>query len=846
MDLSLPHVKPDSRNPHGDDAAMRTTASDFCRRFASYVGRVPFFYQMSAADQRKGNAGSRSYYWAKDFTSEASMEMPGEGNLVVMIDVDYYIDMNAFLSSHFLPVLIYTFQPEAVSDEHHYQSSFAFNHDNEVMVSVSGSAQYQHRVWSYQTDSIMVTFSFFGIRLITSTYLIDRRSIGRHREIVLLTPLERWFWPEAPLIPWIVNTGPLSYYKVNDGEFNVLQVKREDGMFVSIGRPASYNSIAIPSRLHDGFMDMSISKYGLQVATIAKQIMPYLSGDNIHLDANTHGAMLKNYFSTKVVRPMLTVFPVTHAVKRYRYNDTSPIEDKKTAVVAFMSPLVDGAFSPDISVGNAERAVAKRIVELGADVKMTRFISNCIDEFLAILIPTPHVGHPVDITEVFDRQSRPSQRVLLNLADYDVAKRIVTSFIKSEAYSGVKDPRVISPVNAVDKRDWSMFTYSFADFLKTEQWYAFGRPPVEIASLVASVCSQACHSVTKTDYSRWDGWYGDILREFHRRMYLRYFSIIWHSIVMDLFDSGFDMPGNLMGVRYNTESKINSGKANTSIDGSTGNKFIAYLAHRMSKVNGRFKTPFEAYYSPGIYGGDDGLTADIDPEIYLKASRSVGTRLKAEPVLRGSFGIEFLSRMYGPDIWTGDPVSCCDIVRQLSKLHTTVNLPDNVTPEAKLYTKVLSYLPSDKNTPVMGTYCEKAFFLFRKKYDLQYRTKLQHQAWDSRRYWDFFNFDVQYPNEPRDWIDEYVIAALTEHCGFDFEGWMEWMEAVKDIDDLLKSPCFGEIIPSITEEVIINEELHGVAPGKRSEDKKSSDSKRKTSIKRGERGHQKRDAKRRN
>lgn len=110
-------------------------------------------------------------------------------------------------------------------------------------------------------------------------------------------------------------------------------------------------------------------------------------------------------------------------------------------------------------------------------LKATNFDLTILDEFVKLLIPDglAHTVHPYGFDEVYDRQSRPMQRAILDRAGIGEDPRLVQSFIKKEAYGEVKPPRVISTIQAKDKMRYSRFIYALSEeVIKLQPWYAFG------------------------------------------------------------------------------------------------------------------------------------------------------------------------------------------------------------------------------------------------------------------------------------------------------------------------------------------------------------------------------------
>jgi len=467
------------------------------------------------------------------------------------------------------------------------------------------------------------------------------------------------------------------------------------------------------------------------------------------------------------------VFPVSLAIHRYQYNGFD--SEAKPSMVAFMSPFLHEAFSPDRSRGNEQRGVDKRIVAVKNDTPVTPLLHKMMADFLTGLIPVPHSLHPTDVDAVYDHMDRPAQRRLLTDSETLVSHfiRIIKAFVKVEAYAKPGDPRLISTINPVDKRDYSRYMYPFSKLLAQQPWYAFSRAPNAIAAKVADVCSDAVN-VTKTDFSRLDGTIAPVLRELERQTLLRAFHPSHANALIDLHGSQYNLRAvTTMGVRYETGTARASGSPETSAFNSIDNAFCCYLALRMTKRNGAFLDHAEAWAEllRNLFGGDDGLVRNLPKENLERAATMLGLTIKAEPVARGSFGVMFLARVYSPNVWFGDSNSCCDLQRQLSKFHVTSVLPSNVTAWQKLVQKARSFNDSDSNTPIIGPFCRKVVAMSQ-------GVVLDPEQIHTESYNSRFPTDVQYPNEPADWMVAY--AADLDLDGARFNYWLQRATVQRD------------------------------------------------------------------
>jgi hypothetical protein len=781
--LSMTDVKEAVDHTHGLSAADRSAGTSFAERLANNLGLEAYYFQRSRSDERHGRLGSRSYYWAKDLTTHPAIFRTKPNSLLVMIDVDYYVDMPNFLLQNVKPVLLYTFQPTQVSKATE-EFSYTFV-DDVAKYMVTGGASYEHKVWNYSKDNLIVRKYFHGIVVKTAVYLVDRMSTSADHEVVMLTPVGSWGIAGSQYC-LSLNGSSLERYQLQHEGFNrMMTMSKAGGLRVSTGLPGQVACANVPKAVDDTIATIAkASRYDLSMATV----LGYVNEDK------AQAAVLVAYHRMKNANlPMLTC-PVELAVRRYQYKPHRYDPEAKSSMVAFMTPIVDGAFVPDKCRGNDEQMVEGRIKKFQPrELVMTPFIASIMREFLEKMIPAHqvHTRSPAEVDVVMDRQNRPSQRAILEQSMFATAKRKLQVFMKAESYGKVSDPRPISTINSVDKREYSRVIYGFEDLVKQHPWYAFSHTPKEIAERVAEICTKAKH-VVNTDFSRYDGHVSNILRELERMALVRAFREEHHPKVLELHRSQYKLRATTTeGVSYNSETARASGSPETSCFNTMDNAFIAYLGLRSTFVNGQAMDPEQAWESLGVYGGDDGLTADVDEISYKKSAQSVGQDLTAERIPRYSAGVKFLARMYSPDVWNGSPDSCCDVKRTLSKLHVTVRLQSNITPLDKLTEKLFSLGLSDWNTPIIRDLVRNFERLapitnvdFINGHNTTSKLDLrQMYSWNQR-----YSSAEQYPNENSgDWMEDLVERCLPD---FDYNGFNQWCMDAKRAEDFLSMPMF--------------------------------------------------------
>jgi hypothetical protein len=756
---------------HGQSAAVRASASAFIDGLATSSGKRAVFLQGSAADVKNGREITRVHYWGKDWNVPARQVEKEDNDLCAMIDVDYHADMPCQLGNHFRPLVMYTLQPtQAAADRGEYK--YTFNSLGEVDYKVSGGGHYVHRLWNWQGDSVAASRSVCGVPVTRSIFNIERKQLDEDHQLVLVTPLVKFVGLRA----WLSHVGAecheLRRLNPIDRGFARLQVNKEDGIFVSTAKVGGYLSATVTSGVDEAIASAALTTSKLTHATVkSKMGKDSCSGSEILLEYHLGGArVLERVDALSGVRSF-------QWVKTYQ-----DFEPEKPSMVAFMLPLYDGAFVPDNCQNNDERMVEQRVnkFRLAKIQPLTPFVVRAMREFGAMF--RENVGgdlRPYDYEVVYERQSKPSQRKILEDAEHGTPNDRTSVFQKGEAYGKVTDPRAISQINGSDKRDYSAFVYSLADRMKALPWYAFGRPPRELADRVAELCESAVSHVDNTDFERMDGRVNANARELERIVFLMLFHHDHHLELLQLMKSQTGLRAcTKHGVQYNTAYARASGSPETSASNSILNAFIAYLGFRMTIRGGRHMTMSEAWSALGVYGGDDGLTPDQDSKAAEKAARIMGQVMTVERVKRGDMGVSFLARRYGPDVWWGDSNSCCDIKRQLAKFHVTTRLSSRITPEIKLREKAFAFSLTDSQTPVIGWFVQRVLEF----YPMNRGSYGNHLGiWNS-------DIEVQnhYPNQEAGWMLDLLEQQLPT---FDTVGFMNWLRMAGP-KDLFQSPGF--------------------------------------------------------
>jgi hypothetical protein len=697
--------------------------------------------------------------------------------MVAMIDVDYYVDMHSALADNFQPTILYSLQPDAAAASR-ADYSYTFQTDQTVDYVVSGGGRYRHTLWTYGVDSLRVSKTFLGLTYKSATYLVDRRKVSSDHYLINLTPVARWTGFNAALSMLVSNT-PLTRFEPVDGKFTRIYIQGKNDLQVSTAIAGTHACGTIPASVDDAIATLA----EFQSVKLTQSAVLSLIPDGDIVQRRVASTPLLAYHLTQTPRSERAyVFPVEESVRMYqRVSDVQDLDAKPT-LTAFMSPLIHGAFAPSDTLANEQWCIKTRVTDLkSAPLKLTEYIDECMKEFAEMLVPDAHSLDPCDLSRVYDQQSRPTQRRILEASELETPRRKFKCFSKREANANCKDPRNISTINGPDKRDFSQFVYPFSDLLKQAPWYAFGKTPIEISQRVVDVLADA-ETAVNTDFSRFDGRISNLLRHLEKIVFTRAFKKCYLPDLLDLLRSQQNLTGTgRHGTSYESGTSRGSGSPETSCSNTFDNAFVGYLALRSEPYLGRQRTPREAWDALGIYGGDDGMTPVVSTQAYERAASQLGLKLECDQVRRGEFGITFLARIYGPDVWYGDTNSCCDIPRQLSKFHTTVNLPTGITPVMKLQEKARSFYLTDKNTPIIGDLATKVVELFGA---VAYDERLRPMArWDTNG-----PSSVQYPNDKQPWMEHYSQTSLAK-LEFDHDLFKTWVQTATEETILTPPLC---------------------------------------------------------
>jgi len=767
---------------HGLSASNRLGSTQFMNAVCVAVGLTRYSFQMSKNEQNLNVPGERMYYWAKDASAEPQFDVADDTHVVSLIDVDYYVDMPEHLAYEAKPHLLYTVQPETAG-RLNGEYSYSFDSTGRLNWKVAGGASYTHKIWNYGIDCFLVTRTIFGIPYKAVMYDVQARRLSPDKQVVLLAPI-RIFYGLSAIIAWYMSP-TLNRLDPVIGKFAKVTCYSPEGKTVSVAPLNTETSCTIPSYVFDSLLSTrNISPQMKLNAYQTKSMVSHIPKEALDAHKDIIAPFLTEFLNTTIdrnVEPMHIV--PTPLMTQVAFETPDPTD--KPVLNAFAKPFgVPPAFVPVKNKASSDQSIIGRVLlpreqvqTILGEFKMTPFKQQCLEEFVARLIPEPHLAIPYDFQAVAEKQIKPGQkRDLLEAGLLGIVGRIVKTFMKAEAYGKPTDPRNISTFSSKTKIEYAHYIYPLMDHMKQYPFYAFGRTPRQVADRVAGICSVS-GIVACPDIHRMDGFVNNFSRQLEKAVGCRFFAPSYVSGFVEAHDLSHGNVGvTTHGFRYEQEDTRGSGEMGTSVWNTIINLFMIFYAKALAN-NRDYESAWLFLHAYVIAGGDDGLIGDMGDEILVRAARDIGFILKCPIYSRDTadIGVNFLARIYGPEVWLGDPNSMCSLRRQLEKLHLTVSVP--LSPSQKLFEKALSFSYTDSATPLLGKLCAAVM------HALPGFTTTD----TIKRWGDDAPPEEQYPNKTAGWMD---VVAVEELPLTNIPDFSDWLDSLPPIDDLLNCPAF--------------------------------------------------------
>lgn len=670
------------------------------------------------------------------------MNKPVSANsALVLIDVDYYVDINA-LASHKLPMVLWTFNP--VTDFGSNDESSWRVDGQEYEFRVHGGRSYRHRVWEYGCSDY-VQFRYGACKY---NYSIERyRPPGSQHQLIMLQPACYGFNIPDEFVVGRRVMGDRQYF---DGDSVVIV----SGALHFKLRTTLYQTVV--SKLASG----AVAPHTL-VQYFKEHKRDLLLGDESYVG---------EWFYRKAEKIKMTGSTgLTFASVVMREDGTFvPNAIKPTYVRMIEAPTNVEASAPTNDRSSDAAAVITRITNVSNTVVPDQIYSLYAEEFAGVLLDNvgivPFSVAPLSENEVIDRVERTATRLKCQAVSSDPFLEVVPemvvveAFYKKELYVTPKDERNISPTQDEHLLALSRYTYRFKDSLKTTRWYMPGRTPKEIARNVTDLFSTS-ETCWETDFSRFDGTISEWIRvNVERKVYGKTFG--YTSDVTKLISNEvFRAQARTRAGRYCTGGSRLSGSPLTTDGNTLINAYVQFCAYRTAGFDAA-----EAYRRIGLCYGDDGLMSGNGMDVHMSTvCTALGLTIKlveAGTPSRPYAG--FLGRIFPRP--GGSVNSFQDPMRVWPKIHLTRKLGGSVQ-TANFVSKIASFALTDGLSPLLGDYCRKVLCLMPEaahvRKILERRDTLMSTLSDSWLYLESAaTIDESWPQTPSEPGDVLIYASL--------------------------------------------------------------------------------------
>lgn len=690
---------------HPTAAGIRTSASASMIAWARSMGYSPYIVSLSARDLEAGLPGTTLQIMGKDAARFTRWDRFPSRACIIMIDVDYYVNMAYWCSSGH-PVLIYTFVPldpaGTVPD-----ATYTTTSNNEIQYDVAGAGRYRHECWDYNQENARVTYCGITIILHIEQMILE---VDPTRRIILLNPMRAFFgFPNAypsvrPLRRRQLLTEGMAVTRyVAVGEDDTRSIR------VSATTPGSSVSVNLPEAAWT-MLQVKFNESRHQTSTeVGRLLLRYCKQVDV---TNEFSAVAVAVVARQIAfcdipklidAAYLAAPPANHYQVIRDYNDTDyPTEQRDYAVRFGPCLLTDEAVYPFINERNELAMIHGRILDVRNNRRPIPPVQRLVHEFVELAVG-PYRGTvlPWTIEEVYDHFEKPSQRVRadaswVHLVGADYLNQI-NAFIKKEAYPAPNYPRAISQQAVQHTMELSRFLLPVTLALKQQHgdtWMGCGMTPTQIECRVRDL---AVHHeyLSQTDFSKFDGRVSQWLRSnVEWAVYRGLVSSLYLSELTTLLEKDKEQPAvTQKGLRYRTAWERLSGSPSTSVGNTLINAMVQYVYLRRAGLNRA-----EAAGSMGVVSGDDGLCPIYQRGRIASVAESFGLVMEVEPATDGP--VVFLSRVFVNPWKQIDNHQ--DVVRVLNKANSSVNLGVSIAQTA--CNKARGYLTTDSKTPIVGNY----------------------------------------------------------------------------------------------------------------------------------------------
>lgn len=546
--------------------------------------------------------------------------------------------------------------------------------------------------------------------------------------------------------------------QVGDEYFTVLKFHSQAGetgkSYISISRAGTDCQASLPCEIFDGVVERYRKRADCEENWLSDTILKCCK--DVRVTPQAAGVLARYIELHAVCKPK--VYSRGTSVKYYTFGD----REGKPTMHPLMPAFDPNCYVPMRSKGNDQTMIVERDVKYRARVHFPKKHLKALAWFKTKFAEDLTPAQP---EQVYAAWKTPNQRRdFLMTSVWYMTSIVQFVFMKVEAYSSIKFPRIISTSTKYSKNFLKAFGDAVSSHAKaTLGCYGPKSTPAELTKKVADVCHEQ-ESVYELDHSKLDAHLQAAWKDFISSLLHGCFKK-WSKFVMDLWrERDFVVQVTRNGVRIIKGDALSSGNSLTSFAGT----IVCCAFWFLCAVVAGFSYE-EAWFicSQCVFFGDDSVLRKLPLEVVLKTASELGLEVEIKEIpLDGSTAVGFLSRKFDPLIGLGTMNSCCDIKRQLSKLHVSKfdyyhgkSFSELTgTQKAALYKyvddKFYAYWLTDRNTPLIG-HIVNHWFSYRKKPD-------EGVVADDIGWWSQYSGSSQFPNQKAPWIVAQAYEAYDE------------------------------------------------------------------------------------
>jgi hypothetical protein len=654
---------------------------------------------------------SREPYLPQDLSYPLSLDdsSPDQQDVLVFSDSDYYFKPEALSRIIYRAsarginhILIYTKEfPTLAGTNPTKTLSWFFDSENDewCTTEVKTGRQYRHKIIDYNIDQLC-----FNHGLICSSHKVETlctEGLSKLIYIRLAGVLN------IETIDARMTTRPrkqhLEYLHPHVDPSGALELTFQTGSEITVSVAHSVNPRVSHEFTYREMIDIAMRNARAQVAMSVSDVEKVFEVHSPEKkQVNSERAAMIAFLFTQGWKPHSIGYHVRTRKFQPLYDEPNhysvpgpSVESGKPCMVQIEKPIITGGVAPYTGINGDNDFVQNRVVKLANNAEPPEDIKGFVPEFIRFLRLNQTMV-PWTEVQVNAKQNRPTQRARAvqrePTAMLSRTGKPTGSFQKAEAYPTINNSRAISTFDTDHRIAYSSYVYPLAGQIKKNEWYAFSKNPAELSQRVHDIGAKA-KTITPTDFSRWDGRHSKWLAHFELEILLAAYPKKEHERLRKLWRVMYCQTVRTKhGVPYNTGWARPSGAADTSLFNTVDNAFIAYCVYRRMGM-----TPKAAWKALGLYGGDDGFSADADGNIYEAVAKDLGVKLTIEKPIEPKDPVPFLGRLFVEPKYSRS--SIVDLKRCLAKFHLSHD--KQTPPKAKYAEKVRAALITDAGTPII-------------------------------------------------------------------------------------------------------------------------------------------------